>query len=580
MTLLLSGGWAFSFLLWAEESIRSFRALIQQNFPALRDSLIHTPNLIMSSPSTSQRVTRSRRGNASTMDTIDNNAPFAIGVGGGSTASSSTTRQRSTRRGARNASARIAEELAPQRRSTRLAASRSGNNSTTNNSGGRDGALTTTTTATRASSALSSPARNARRGTTKPSSSSPIDLCDTDTEDEMDLKPAAKKQPAAKKPDTSSEGEDFTCAICLDAPPSMTDVASISGCSHKFCFDCIDKWALTENKCPCCKARFNKIDRVVPLTLTPERRGKRKRSSSAAASSSTSSGGGGSSSNTRRRTSLSSSPRNNRRVNSRTVEDRNQQLPAIPIDAALVQQILASFTSQFRNASSAAAGGSAGAGAAAGGGGGGARGGGPMLPGQVTFGTSEDGRPQIRMIRPNGGGMVGVMEMHFPDMSLGTGPAAASARGRGGASSSSARGSTGSARGSARSGQPRARDFTSAPAEAASSTGGSPRVRFGFARASSSSGSRRNSSGSLAGGSPPPARPGASSRSAAGQSGISAFASLFASLGGGGASMPRGSSPARGGRAWMGSPSRQGAAARANGSPHRSAGTGNPNSQR
>ena len=203
-----------------------------------------------------------------------------------------------------------------------------------------------------------------------------------------------------------------------------------------------------------------------------------------------------------------------------------------------------------------------------------------MLPGQVTFGTSEDGRPQIRMIRPNGGGMVGVMEMHFPDMSLGAGPAAASAaRGRGGASSSSARGSTGSARGSAR-GQPRARDFTSAPAEAASSAGGSPRVRFGFARASSSSGSRRNSSGSLAGGSPPPARAGASSRSAAGQSGISAFASLFASLGGGGASMPRGSSPTRGGRASMGSPSRQGAAARANGSPRRSAGTGNPNSQR
>ena len=225
----------YPFLLWAEESIHSFRALIQQNFPALRDSLIHTPNLIMSSPSTSQRVTRSRRGNASTMDTIDNNAPFAIGVGGGSTASSSTTRQRSTRRAARNASARIAEELAPQRRSTRLAASRSGNNSTTNNSGGRDGALTTTTTATRASSALSSPARNARRGTTKPSSSSPIDLCDTDTEDEMDLKPAAKKQPAAKKSDASSEGankqqqppEDFTCAICLDAPP-LND----RGCIH------------------------------------------------------------------------------------------------------------------------------------------------------------------------------------------------------------------------------------------------------------------------------------------------------------------------------------------------------------
>ena len=35
--------------------------------------------------------------------------------------------------------------------------------------------------------------------------------------------------------------EEFTCAICLDKPDTLVDLATISGCSHKFCFDCIDK---------------------------------------------------------------------------------------------------------------------------------------------------------------------------------------------------------------------------------------------------------------------------------------------------------------------------------------------------
>ena len=38
-----------------------------------------------------------------------------------------------------------------------------------------------------------------------------------------------------------SQLEEFTCAICLDKPDTLVDLATISGCSHKFCFDCIDK---------------------------------------------------------------------------------------------------------------------------------------------------------------------------------------------------------------------------------------------------------------------------------------------------------------------------------------------------
>lgn len=59
---------------------------------------------------------------------------------------------------------------------------------------------------------------------------------------------------------------DFTCAICLDTPSCMTEMASISGCMHQFCFDCINRWAERKNKCPCCNARFESIYRMVALT--------------------------------------------------------------------------------------------------------------------------------------------------------------------------------------------------------------------------------------------------------------------------------------------------------------------------
>jgi hypothetical protein len=40
------------------------------------------------------------------------------------------------------------------------------------------------------------------------------------------------------------------------------DLAGISGCEHRFCFGCIEKWAERENTCPLCKNRFAKIDRI------------------------------------------------------------------------------------------------------------------------------------------------------------------------------------------------------------------------------------------------------------------------------------------------------------------------------
>lgn len=274
---------------------------------------------------------------------------------------------------------------------------------------GMNGGITPETSAsTRVGTATASTTvgANARTGLPPVPKGSPIVLDDDDIEG-MDLKPAAKEVPVAEVAAALLPVQlaDFTCAICLDAPPSLTDVASISGCTHKFCFDCIDQWANTENRCPCCKARFRTIDRVVALPPSPVempeaeattttaggRRGKRKRSNN--------SGSSLSSPNSRRRVggnnaSASSPDHSNRRPNSRTVEDRNQP-SGIVIDAAFVQNILASLM----NATGGGGGVTVGRGGA----------------GQVTVGTSEDGRTVIRMVNPQGGGTVGIMEMYLSE---------------------------------------------------------------------------------------------------------------------------------------------------------------------
>ena len=193
--------------------------------------------------SNNRRTTRRSRRNTST--TQATNSP-------------STNNRRSTRRAAQTARTIIAQELAPQRRSNRLAASKPDDNNNTSSSpvvrrnrnqpSRRIQASTNTTT---------SPTRRPRRilQTTAPRVQSPIDLCDSDsTVDAMDLKPAAKTELSSAIAGASSLAvkppplEDITCPICLDTPSSMTQVAKISGCDHRFCFDCIDKWADTENK--------------------------------------------------------------------------------------------------------------------------------------------------------------------------------------------------------------------------------------------------------------------------------------------------------------------------------------------
>ena len=48
------------------------------------------------------------------------------------------------------------------------------------------------------------------------------------------------------------------CVICHE-PPDERSVASIDGCSHQFCYECINRWAAIKNACPLCKAAFRTV---------------------------------------------------------------------------------------------------------------------------------------------------------------------------------------------------------------------------------------------------------------------------------------------------------------------------------
>ena len=56
------------------------------------------------------------------------------------------------------------------------------------------------------------------------------------------------------------------CAICL----GQEDMVKINGCSHEFCFTCIDKWSETKLECPMCRAVFTHIETTDGIFECPE----------------------------------------------------------------------------------------------------------------------------------------------------------------------------------------------------------------------------------------------------------------------------------------------------------------------
>jgi hypothetical protein len=50
------------------------------------------------------------------------------------------------------------------------------------------------------------------------------------------------------------------CAICTETP---VDPARNNGCTHEFCFTCIEIWSRNTNTCPLCKSKFTRLDRII-----------------------------------------------------------------------------------------------------------------------------------------------------------------------------------------------------------------------------------------------------------------------------------------------------------------------------
>jgi len=59
--------------------------------------------------------------------------------------------------------------------------------------------------------------------------------------------------------DKSEEFVDIECAICLGGCTDSSNIATINGCNHSFCFKCIDEWATKKNECPLCKEEFHLV---------------------------------------------------------------------------------------------------------------------------------------------------------------------------------------------------------------------------------------------------------------------------------------------------------------------------------
>ena len=76
-----------------------------------------------------------------------------------------------------------------------------------------------------------------------------------------DLKKPPPQAGKSKKDEDKKPPPKCDCCICMEAVEPK-DVAKIDGCDHLFCFGCIEKWSERENKCPLCKARFNRIERI------------------------------------------------------------------------------------------------------------------------------------------------------------------------------------------------------------------------------------------------------------------------------------------------------------------------------
>lgn len=59
----------------------------------------------------------------------------------------------------------------------------------------------------------------------------------------------------------SGASEDNLCPICL---AEISNAACVALCFHRFCFGCIQRWAVMRPVCPLCRRPFDRVLRVLP----------------------------------------------------------------------------------------------------------------------------------------------------------------------------------------------------------------------------------------------------------------------------------------------------------------------------
>ena len=91
------------------------------------------------------------------------------------------------------------------------------------------------------------------------SDTSSLDYSDDEEVERAILASAAVFSQSVKIEDESSTIHDCQeCAICLECTDT-SNLATVDGCGHSFCFGCIDRWATKKNDCPLCKEKFHLV---------------------------------------------------------------------------------------------------------------------------------------------------------------------------------------------------------------------------------------------------------------------------------------------------------------------------------
>ena len=73
---------------------------------------------------------------------------------------------------------------------------------------------------------------------------------------------------------TEKDLKEELCPICFDI---IKNKCMADSCLHKFCYECLNTWLKSKNKCPLCRTEINEIIELFPLYKSEKRKYKHKK---------------------------------------------------------------------------------------------------------------------------------------------------------------------------------------------------------------------------------------------------------------------------------------------------------------